>query len=169
MINEIIIRKESIFQTSFTGNIDVLDEHINYVRKYDGGRVVSNVGGYQSNDINFGFTELIMFVQEQCEKIKPKTRLDGFWLNINNGQNYNMPHMHDLSPSFSVVYYHKICCENSPISFRHITPCIYPDEYKYSPKNQDIIIFDARIPHMVYPCNNDNHERISIAFNFSIL
>jgi hypothetical protein len=166
MINEIVIRKESIFQTTYTGNLQTLDDQINYIHKYDKGRTVSNVGGYQSNFITFGFDELIDFISKECQKINLKARFNCFWLNVNNGQDYNIPHIHNITGGFSVVYYHKVCCDKSPISFTHLIPCIHEGEYKYSPKNQDILIFDDRLPHMVYPCNQADHTRVSVAFNF---
>lgn len=165
-MKEIIIRKEILYQTSYTGNLDILDDQIQHLRKYDKGRIKSNRGGFQSNDITFGFNELILFIIENLKQLQVNATLCNFWLNVNSGTDYNNHHIHGISDTISVVYYHKVCCKQAPISFGHLVPVLHREEFEYYPENQDIIIFDDRIPHKVNPCNQQNHERISLAFNF---
>ena len=167
-MKELLIRKDSFYVTKYTGDLKILDDQIAYIRRYDPGRQVSNVGGYQSNFINFGFDDLIFFAVAKFKEIGLEARMSSFWLNANKGSDWNVPHIHTVKGSWAVVYYHKICCDKCPISFSHLVPCVYHEELKYSPKEQDIVFFDDRIPHAVYPCNQDGHERISVAFNFDL-
>jgi|TARA_A100000171_G_C2118252_1_gene139144 hypothetical protein len=165
-MKEIIIRKESLYQISYTGNLETIEEQIRYIKKFDKGRIKSNRGGYQSNDITFGFDELILFITQSIKELQINANLGNFWLNINSGTDYNNHHIHGINDTISVVYYHKVCCNKAPISFGHLVPVLHRKEFQYFPANQDIIIFDDRIPHSVLPCNQDNHERISLGFNF---
>ena len=165
-MREIVIRKEAFYQTSYTGDLDILSDQIQHIRKYDKGRTKSNRGGFQSNDITFGFEELIIFIVNSIKQLQIESSLANFWLNVNSGTDYNTPHIHGINDTISVVYYHKVCCDKAPISFGHLVPTLHHAEFQYVPKNQDIIIFDDRIPHSVLPCHQDNHERISLAFNF---
>ncbi len=168
-MKELLIRKDSLYVTQYSGNLNVLEDQISYIRRHDPGRIVSNIGGYQSNNISFGFDDLIFFATAKLAEIGVQARLNCFWLNANRGSDWNAPHIHNITGGFSVVYYHKICCDKCPIIFSHLIPCIYGDEIKYSPKQQDIVFFDDRIPHSVQPCNQSDHERISVAFNFDLV
>tara|TARA_Y100000114_G_scaffold157305_1_gene189439 strand:- start:6732 stop:7256 length:525 start_codon:yes stop_codon:yes gene_type:complete len=165
-MKEVIVRKESFFVADYTGDLAVIDDQIDHVRKYDKGRVVSNVGGFQSNFITFGFEELIIFATKKLNEIGENVRLAAFWINANKGTDWNVPHIHTLDAGWSVVYYHKMCCDKCPIGFTHLVPCVMHEEYKYAPQQGTMIFFDDRMPHCVYPCNQEGHERISIAFNF---
>jgi len=172
-MQEHILDKRSIFISKFTGDISKIDENINSIKNLDKGRVITNVNGYQSNDIPYGFTELVKEVGAGVREIlqSDKPNLINFWLNINNGYSKNVSHIHQNKNgnsffSFSCVYYHKVCCNECPIVFENLIPSIFSDHYAYAPKNQEIIFFWGSIPHRVEPCSQENHERISIAFNF---
>lgn len=164
MIEE-IIQKQSIFVKKFEGDLSILDKHINHILEFDKGRKVSNEGGYQSNDITFGFDDLLTSIKKGFDYLNQTVSLDNFWLNINKGSNFNHPHLHGIS-GWSVVYYHKVCCDQSPIVFPSLVPCIQNTETYFTPKSQQIIFFKAWYPHYVKACNQLNHERISLAFNF---
>lgn len=162
------IFKETISVKKFTGDLDIINKHIQHIVEYDPGRKVSNIGGYQSNDITFGFKELIYQACEGIKELKLKVNLMNFWLNINKGQDSNICHIHS-SDDLSVVYYHQVCCEECPIRFTHLVPQIKHDWYEIRPKNQDMLFFSGLLPHSVIPCGNIDHTRISLAFNFRIL
>lgn len=172
-IKEHILDKRSIFISKFTGDLSKIDKNIDSIKNLDKGRTISNINGYQSNPIPYGFTELVKEVGAGVKEILniEKPFLSSFWLNINDGYSRNNSHIHsDITGntlfSFSCVYYHKVCCDKSPIVFENLIPTIFPMEHPYYPQNQDIIFFWGSIPHRVEPCMEENHERISIAFNF---
>ena len=165
---EHIILKQSCFTKSFEGNLNIIDKHIEHIKEFDEGRVVSNEGGFQSNNIEFGFKELINTIEEGFKELKLNVKLENFWLNINKGSDSNAAHIHN-SDFWSVVYYHKVCCVNSPLIFSSLVPVIHQDVSIYTPKPQEIIYFPGWYPHSVKGCGQTNHERISIAFNFENL
>lgn len=164
-MKEHIILKQSCFTKNFEGDLDIIDKHINHIKEFDEGRVLSNVGGYQSNDITFGFKELINCIEEGFKELNFNVKLANFWLNINKGKDSNSTHIHN-NEFWSVVYYHKVCCENSPLIFSSLVPTINEDICIYKPFPQQIIYFPGWYPHSVKGCNQEEHERISIAFNF---
>ena len=170
MLEEVLINKQSFYKTKYTGNLEIINKHINHILEFDKGRQKTNIGGYQSNFINFGFEELINFTGMAISKILEQDNLqphlDCFWLNINNGTHYNTAHIHSIH-LMSCVYYHKVCCDKSPLVFTSIVPTIDTHEKKFIPQNQDLIFFDGIYPHRVDGCGHNDHERISIAFNYS--
>ncbi len=167
MSEEIIIHKEVIYRDKFEGNIDIIDKHIKHILEFDKGRFKTNVGGYQSNFITFGFEELIKKGSDMCTSIGLKNNnMEGMWININDGNSFNHPHIHSFV-SWSMVYYHNICCDKCPIVFTHLVPQLVDKfKYKYVPKEGDIILFSGRQPHSVMACGNPDHRRISVAMNF---
>lgn len=167
MIEQVIF-KQSIFTKNFEGDLSIIDKHIEHIVSFDKGRVVTNQGGYQSNYITFGFDELIRSIIDGFKLINLNASLASFWLNINKGSDYNLSHIHGMD-MWSVVYYHKVCCEKSPIVFSHLVPSLNQEKYMHIPKNQQIIYFQGIYPHAVLGCQGEDHQRISIAFNFSIL
>ena len=163
------IFKESIFVNHYKGNTDVMQEDIKHLVSFDKGRNKSNRGGYQSHDINFGFQDLIQFSVESLASIGERVRLDNFWVNINRGNDYNVVHIHKLN-AWSAVYYHSVCCEKATLNFHHLVPTVAGHEdYTYVPKVRDMVFFKSQQPHSVFPCCQENHQRISIAFNFAKL
>jgi len=162
---EKVISKESFFIKNFEGNTKILDKHVAHILEFDRGRKITNEGGYQSNDITFGFEELLLSINQGFKEIDQNTVLGNFWLNINKGTDYNRPHIHGFT-GWSVVYYHKICCDQSPIVFSSLVPCIQKNCFSFVPKSQQIIFFNSWYPHSVQSCNQVNHERVSLAFNY---
>jgi len=165
MLEEEIIFKQTLLKTQFKGDTNIIDLHIKHILEFDEGRVKSNIGGYQSNDITFGFQELITFVFECFKEYNSNVILDNFWLNINKGTHFNKAHIH-ASNTWSVVYYHRVCCEKAALYFETLTPTLNNEPKQFFPKNQEIYFFDGLLPHGTVPCEQESHERISIAFNF---
>ena len=165
---EQILHKDSFFVNEYLGDTNQIDSHIKHLITFDKGRVVSNKGGYQSNNITFGFEELIEFAINSLLSIGQKTKLAAFWVNINQGNHFNHEHIHFMN-TWSAVYYHKVCCEKSTINFHNLIPTIKGKTYSHPPKEKQMIFFDGLQPHSVSACNGVNHERISIAFNFDKL
>jgi len=165
---ERVIYKDSFFVNEYLGDTNQIDAHIKHLLTFDKGRRVSNRGGYQSNNITFGFEDLINFAINSLLSIGHKTKLSAFWVNINRGNHYNHEHIHFMN-TWSAVYYHKVCCEKSTINFHNLIPTINSNICSYSPQEKQIIFFDGLQPHSVSACNGLDHERISIAFNFDKL
>lgn len=167
MIEEHIILKESLFKVKYSGNLEIIDKHIEHILTFDQGRKGSNKGGYQSHDITFGFQELLTFIKNAMQSIDNETVFSNFWLNINKGNSFNNTHVHSLH-GWSCVYYHKVCCDKTPIYFENLVPRIQVNQSRFVPTNQDIVFFRSYIPHGVDCCKNQDHERVSFAFNFNL-
>lgn len=169
-IEEHILEKRSLFITGYKGDLVEIDRQIKILKEKDKGRVLSNRGGYQSNNITSGFEELVKYVHRVVIRShsNKKIELDNFWLNINKGNDSNNLHIHGFY-TIAAVYYHKICCNKCPIIMEHLVPSIIEGYHSFNPNNQSIIVFDGMTPHKVLSCGNTDHERISIAFNFKIL
>lgn len=165
---EKIIHKDSFFINQYQGDENQIQKHIEHILTFDKGRNFSNQGGYQSNDITFGFHDLIKFAIESLSLIGENMRLSNFWININHGNHYNSTHIHYLR-DWSAVYYHKVCCDQSTLNFTHLVPTVIQNEYKHPPKEKDMVFFKSIQPHSVSACHGQDHERISIAFNFAKL
>ena len=165
---EKIISKDSFFINQYRGDENQIQKHIEHLLTFDTGRRISNVGGYQSHDITFGFQDMINFAINSLSAIGENVVLSNFWVNINQGNHYNDQHIHGMG-MWAGVYYHKVCCEKSTLNFHNLVPTVNKDVYSYSPKEKQMIFFKSSQPHSVSACNGQNHERISIAFNFSKL
>lgn len=159
------IYKESIFINSYTGDSDIIQKHINHILEFDKGIKKSNLGGYHSNAITFGFYDLIKFAVDSFDSIGIKVSLHDFWINVNQGKDKNFPHVHFIN-NWSAVYYHKVCCEKTTLNFHHLVPTLVGNNYNHIPKEKTMVFFKSDKPHSVSPCNESNHERVSIAFNF---
>lgn len=188
--------KENImfFTPSYQGFLDDADnkkisEEIYDIKNNLNNRNYSNVGGWQSEDIDifdnfFEKTELrsltkkiIFNVQQVYDlwNIRNPAKLSNMWCNINGYKDFNVSHFHAKS-LFSVSYYVK-CNENSgdiifnrPDSLEHYidkTTSFHTfTHYSYPPLEGMFVIFPSNVPHYVMP-NMTNEDRISIAFNFS--
>jgi uncharacterized protein (TIGR02466 family) len=154
-----------------------------------GGRKLSNVGGWQSEDLYLNEIEstplskyfmLIKPLLAQCLKDLDSSLqtliIDNIWININGKEHYNIPHTHGESILSGVFYLSK---NNSNINFiRNIDISTYflenvrsknntPVSFrhlKYLPLNKTLYIFPGWLIHSVEE-NKQLNERISISFN----
>jgi len=165
---EQVVYKESVFYNDYKGDANVIQSHIDHILTFDKGRKISNAGGYQSNFITFGFNDLLQFALDSFATIGKKAQLNTFWLNINSGNDFNYVHVHSFE-EWSVVYYHKVCCEKATTNFHHLVPALIPDKFNFVPVERRMIFFKGELPHSVSPCGEVNHQRITLAFNFRIL
>jgi len=175
-------------------NNEILDFCYKMKEADPAGRQISNVGGWQSNDIGPDeFPELKNLVSEIYSKTAFCLETYGFatsqvnmsignlWININKQNDVNMVHTH-TSAFFSGVYYVKASRNSAPIVFYRnptddaiITSVAPVARYtqlssstaKYSPRNSRLVMFPAWLPHSVMP-NPVDEERISIAFNIKM-
>lgn len=152
------------------------------------GRALSNIGGWQSGNL-FYKDAINTPLQIFFDKIKPKVKqallelgvmynydIENFWININYKGCSNHYHDHAGSAISGVFYLTK---NNSEIVFKRLRDIntyhlasIYSDKetflssdtVSYTPQQGQFIIFPPWLMHKVETNNNDD-ERISIAFN----
>ncbi len=177
-----------------TENLNLDLKHISDVcykfREKDSGRVVSNLGGWQSNFLNMNdissklFFEVMERIHDLCCHFNLKTSDIDYdwhtWININKTGDMNISHAHGIS-LFSGVFYVKAEEKCGNIIFKN--PMILQQfaigerkiekynsfnsiTWHIPPKSGDLIIFPSWLEHYVEP-NLSNEDRISIAFNFS--
>lgn len=167
------------------------------LKKQSAGRVLSNVGGWQSEDVSIRNCDepetkkLMNSIFIKLENIVEGLSLVGYkldidslqcWININGEGNYNIQHNHPRA-FLSGVYYVKVS-ENGPnISFHHPNTLqkFWWQEYgrssgsgpesfaciEYFPEPGKLIIFPPWLEHSVGP-NMNKSKRISIAFNINL-
>ena len=150
------------------------------IKKTDTGRIFSNRGGYQSNDIELNkffpeiFKTLLPLKNNLSEEIETDLTISNSWLNINVKENYNLPHTHALC-SLSAVIYLQTHKDSGKIIFKNPTlvqhyPLNNFNKHFYNtfwilPIQGNVIIFPSFLEHYVEE-NKSDVERISIAINF---
>ena len=158
------------------------------------GRVISNVGGYQSNDLDLWANEPILssllnqiqihsnkFAKEFIDK---EQALDNIWININSYKDTNKSHKH-VGCDISGVYYVKTPDDCGNIVFEHPAKDVFsyyfyrhynskhPKEFnEYNsmfwskPAVENILyLFPSWLNHFVEPNLNKTEKRISFSFN----
>jgi uncharacterized protein (TIGR02466 family) len=153
------------------------------------GRKISNLGGWQSNDIDPGRKEIQPLLTELRNRVKElyigldfnpaiEPRILNLWININGTYHHNAPHVHPGS-LISGTYYVKGDQSSGEIVFH--TPVqsynyTFTDklvskynnfnsiECLHSPVPGKLILFPSWITHHVRP-NYSKEDRISISFN----
>ena len=152
------------------------------------GRIKSNMGGYQSHNLD-GEDKDLKPLEEEIKKycrvmaeehtLEQEFRSMEMWLNINGYKDYNLPHNHPASV-FSGVYYIKTPPNCGNIVFDH--PGLDVMAYAHSnlkfkefnsrtaatwwqtPVENTMFIFPSWLKHCVEP-NLSKDIRISISFN----
>jgi|TARA_R100000005_G_C4912515_1_gene149534 uncharacterized protein (TIGR02466 family) len=159
-------------------------------KKFDRGRIKTNVGGWQSTDYNGRpeklsnlFTELQNSLIEYCKSLQivECKNISNYWINVNGYQHCNLPHIHPRSV-LSAVYYPQVPYGAGHLVLEHpMAPVmvydwndvsVYPNrlnsaEYLMYPEPGDLVIFPSWLKHYVEPNLNKDIERISISFNVS--
>lgn len=159
------------------------------------GRIISNKGGWQSDDIYLHqcnhpeVVKLISIINDRSKIISGKLHLydkknitvNNFWININKISNSNNLHFHD-GALFAAVYYVKVPAYSGNIimmsgNVKLYDECIKPgyvekynefnsSSYTYNPVEGDLLFLPAWLEHKVEN-NNSKEDRISIAFNLA--
>ena len=97
------------------------------------------------------------------------------WLNVHGKEGFNHAHVHS-GAWCSGVYYLNCTEKTGNITFLDPRPgaemnfyhkIIEPNNHSILPKNGDLILFPAWLPHLVEP-NSDEEHRISVAFNVEL-
>jgi uncharacterized protein (TIGR02466 family) len=153
------------------------------------GRVLSNVGGWQSQDLVYSsitntplylaFNQIIPLLQLCMQDLGSSKylQLDNAWVNINSKTNWNKSHVHEGSVLSGVFY---LTDNNSSLEIQrddnvstyfldHVVRSNNQTDlsYKsitYTPTKNQLIIFPSWLKHAVLP-SDSNDLRISVAFN----
>jgi len=155
-------------------------------KKTSNGRVISNYGGYQSQDLtsnaNNEITKLVEYISDEANTCAAQVGLDNvelynIWININPPGSYNHLHNH-VGSIFSGVYYVDASPEQGNIQFErndnaehHLPETVYKATYftstraTYAAKTGALYIFPSWLKHSVEG-NRTTTDRISISFNF---
>ena len=164
---------------------------INYTQELidaSSGREMTNVGGWQSNDLdisNVNLTEVVNIIQNKLDEYvynsnwNIKLHLDNLWINVNYKDSYNFPHIHPKS-ILSGVLYIKTPENCGNIVFENPNNLLVSSYFDFnSSKKSDsvinsfisykaisnrIVIFPSWLKHNVEK-NLSNESRISISFN----
>ena len=184
--NKIIeIFKEVVFKICLNENLNGFLEYSKKLKK-ENGRKKSNVGGFQSNDLNLKeliLQSLIKNIENygnifcnEILKINKKITLSNMWLNINFYKDYNISHVHPFSV-LSGVFYIKSLENSGSLIFEKDSSSEYyikdklieynlcnSTSYIIPPKENTLYLFPSWYKHCVGP-NLSNEERISISFN----
>jgi uncharacterized protein (TIGR02466 family) len=185
-LSEHVIFYNCVYSTVQT-NIDnsKIEREILNIQKTESGRKLSNIGGWQSNDlIDFSSTPEIFKMIDSIQtvlseiyshwKIPKKPTFDNAWINVNYQYCSNNFHRHPKS-LFACVYYVKAPKDCGEIVFRRDDTQEHYFDIEYSEHTMKsfsifpvpglTVFFPAYIMHMVKP-NLSNDPRISIAVNF---
>lgn len=154
-------------------------------QKEEKGRVISNVGGWQSNDIGLGehpqidklVTHLNTEIKECANQVGlPELVIQNLWININPPNTYNELHNH-VGGVLSGVYYIDSIPEQGNIQFERTdnADCYMPTDVKntyftsirctYAAKTGALYIFPSWLKHTV-KINKTPNDRLSISFNY---
>ena len=179
--------KVPVYVSNFKPNDKkVFMKDVNTILKKDKGRMRTNIGGYQSNDLPLNnLQELLHKITEDSNLIvkdlnlKEGLNLNNYWININKYKDSNLPHTHTKSV-LSGVYYIKVPKNSGRIVFQsaynHIISNYWLDQYidKYTSTNgskwfmevkeEMLLIFPSWLMHYVEP-NLSKDKRISLSFN----
>jgi uncharacterized protein (TIGR02466 family) len=170
-----------------------LEKFAQALKKSSGGRMVSNSGGWQSNNLDLKAPELRELLEVVDAKLNelhayfslsPARRqvIAEGWININNRGGFNLAHNHPCS-FFSCVYYAKGGQKKGNIEFT--TPI---EAHAYTihehmvsgynaftghavsipPVTGELLIFPSWLMHFVRP-NETDDDRISIALNSGMI
>jgi uncharacterized protein (TIGR02466 family) len=179
------------FLDDTTLDIDLKDltDYCYFVKDNDTGNKLSNVGGWQSSNLDPIVPELrplVSCILERAEKLislynLPNTfKIDPIWININKKHDYNMIHEHPRS-LFAGVFYVKAPKDSGDLVFINPNPTVQHyinqstlDEHNpfnscawgITPTENTLMMFPAWLPHHTLP-NLSNEDRISIAFNIT--
>ena len=175
-----------IYENTCDDDLEDLEKECIRRSTLESGRVVSNSGGWQSNNIppnDYFFSEFILEIEEQANNfaeelgICQKGKISNLWININGYKDFNRRHTHGNS-LISGVFYVKVSNESSKIRFYHPSYQLIDRDWnvklKYNqytssfwdipPKKGRLLLFPSWLEHEVCP-NLSQEKRISISFN----
>ena len=182
--------KTALYSTELNLDNNKMIRYCKRLQKEDKGRVISNEGGWQSNNLE-GEHPILNELFEDIEhhgtlfakdtlKVRHPLYLDNIWININGYRDYNNSHIHSNS-LISGVYYVKTHKNCGVIRFNH--PCFnlydtiwnnvnkkaynnYNSPTWWLPSTEGVLyLFPSWLEHLVTPNFHKTKKRISISFN----
>jgi len=181
------IFKQFVVKTKLNENLKKLIDFSFKTEKEQKGKLLSNKGGFQSDDLNKKepcLNSLIEKIELNSNllfnnylKIKCKLSLDNIWININRYKDFNIQHIHPFS-KLSGAFYIKIPSNSGNLIFVNDYPIenfisfLNINEYNqynspswsFEPEENILYLFPSWLKHYVNP-NLSEQERISISFN----
>ena len=140
----------------------------------------SNRGGYQSNqNYNFNTFPYHEHVRNMLGQFTPfnEFMIEGWWLNVNEKGDYNLPHTHpgtDLAAVWyftdikRLLYFQDPLIQNRSNLYTNIFSQFGEKANKaFECKEGDLIVFPSDVPHSVEQHQLDT-PRISVAFNMLV-
>jgi len=180
--------KYQLYQTKLDVDVENIIQYCLHLKNTDKGRVISNLCGWQSNDLE-EIPESIQKLKELIELnlnyygrqlyFNKQLYLDNMWININEYKDSNKPHMHPKSV-LSGVFYLNVHNDTGTLKFYNplselIDYVLNDNLNKYMPENcctwtvipnrSMLLLFPSWLQHSVEPNLNKNIKRISISFN----
>jgi len=168
-----------------------LEKYCLQLKRTNKGRIVSNYGGWQSNDLNLKvpiINSLVKTIEKEVPffatllslKKKHALELINLWININNQSDMNQPHTHPRM-ILSGVYYVTAPPDCGDIRFMNPNPIHFHSTKKivtewniytareafFKSEVSKLLIFPAHLMHYVLP-NQTKKDRISLSFNIAI-
>jgi uncharacterized protein (TIGR02466 family) len=193
-----IIQKMNIFTSpimfiDLNINNNTLKKFILNLEKKQESRSLSNIGGWQSNDLQLNTKEFqpllkeiintcVQYGIEQRFKKNSVISITNIWANINGYKDNNAQHVHPYS-MISGVYYVECPKDCGNIFFKHPSNIIEYDwpTQKFEellPSNSfnwwfpaiggRLYLFPSWLPHRVAPNMNNKEKRISLSFNTNL-
>lgn len=162
---------------------------LSYYKK-NKGRIRSNEGGWQSNDLQLDkhpiLRDLFVSIEEHCSiytkelGIEMANKIDNMWMNINGYKDVNVIHIHP-GAMISGVYYVQTPENCGNIQFQNPANDVFQydwipekmnnfNEYNslewWMPSKESVMyLFPSWLKHFVKPNLNKKEKRISISFN----
>ena len=185
-INEIF--RMPVYETQLGLDVEKMKQYCLLHQIDNDSRTLSNVGGYQSDNLTGEYpdlNDLFISLNEHANKFSKqlqlgKSVLDNVWININGYKDYNRPHIHGQC-LLSGVYYVATPENCGDIQFEHPSPYLkieWKDNYAKNEYNSAIwqmpskadtlYLFPSWLTHCVEPNLNKKEPRISISFNFEL-
>ena len=157
------------------------------------GRKVSNIGGYQTSNLDYNkykflFDEIFPHTEQYLKIFNYKSHvtlhLENFWINVNRYRDFNILH-HHLAPGSTdflngvlylktpqncgnIIFEHPFGFIDSFYATQHIEPNKYIQQsVNQVPEEKLLLIIPSYLKHFVEP-NMSQEDRISLAFNMSI-
>jgi len=181
------IFKISIYKKFLPLNNKPIKEYCLNLKKENKGRIRSNSGGWQSNDLSHeslnDLYSCINIIANDFAKelnLKKKLSIDNIWVNINGYKDSNKTHSHPQS-ILSGVYYVKTPKNSGNIFFNNTSDdviqhswqknlfnnynCYNSPEWFLPSLEGYIYLFPSWLKHYVEPNMNEKEERISLSFN----
>lgn len=183
MASQIIFSDKILFSEIQDKRLDnKIRELLNLEISKDNNNILSNEGGFQTNSIKDMYI-LNTLINASADLIKEnykffkKTKIiiDSAWINKNDKNHYNNPHVH-IGFNFAGVYYVDVPSNGGHLVFIRndiSSEMVQNDEFiekefdprwHVYPKKNMLVLFPSNLLHFVKPHYEDN-SRISLAFN----